>query len=77
VKRDVESGSGAALLPKPTIIDESITGRLHSLEIEGTSWVRPLGIIHRKGRELSLAAIKLIDALQKSHIETVSCPVSA
>ena len=77
VKRDVESGSGAALLPKPTIIDESISGRLHSIEIEGTSWVRPLGIIHRKGRELSLAAIKLIDALQKSHIETVSCPVSA
>ncbi len=77
VKRDVESGSGAALLPKPTIIDESIAGRLHCLEIEGTSWVRPLGIIHRKGRELSLAAIKLIEALQKSHIETISCPVSA
>ncbi len=77
VKRDVESGSGAALLPKPTIIDESIAGRLHSIEIEGTTWARPMGIIHRKGRELSLAAVKLIEALQKSHIESVSCPVSA
>ncbi|MBL4885384.1 MAG: LysR family transcriptional regulator [Planctomycetaceae bacterium] len=76
VKRDVESGSGAALLPEPTIVDESSAGRLHCITIEGASWVRPLGIIHRKSRELSVAAMKLMEALQKDHAQTSPCPAS-
>ncbi|WP_237228509.1 LysR family transcriptional regulator [Rubinisphaera sp. JC750] len=65
VKLDVESGSGVALLPHPTVVDECAAGRLKALEIAGVSWVRPLGIIHRKGRELSKPAQKFIEALQK------------
>lgn len=76
IKRDVETGSGAALLPEPTIADELIAGRLHSLTIEGTSWVRPLGIIHRKSRELPLAAVKLMETLQKGYQQTSTCPAS-
>ncbi len=82
VKRDVESGSGAALLPEPTVLDECATGRLKALEIAGVHWVRPLGIIHRKGKELSKAAQKLIESLQSSHhadkaarLEAVPAPI--
>jgi len=64
VKRDVESGAGIALLPEPTIIDECNRGRLKSIEVTGVSWVRPMGIIHRRGREISLASRKLIEILQ-------------
>ncbi|MCA8987011.1 MAG: LysR family transcriptional regulator [Planctomycetaceae bacterium] len=63
VKRDVESGTLAALLPEPTVRDECERGRLRSLELVGTNWSRPLGIIHRKGRELSAATRKLMDVL--------------
>lgn len=66
VKRDVESGSGVALLPHPTVVDECLTGRLNALEIVGVHWARPLGIIHRKGRELSRPALKFLEALKNN-----------
>ena len=64
VKRDVESGSGVALLPEPTLRDECQRGRMKAIEVEGTSWVRPMGMIHRKSRELSLATRKFIEVLK-------------
>ncbi len=63
VKRDVESGTGIALLPEPTVRDECLRGRMKALQVEDASWVRPLGMIHRKGRELSLATRKFVDVL--------------
>lgn len=70
VKRDVESGSGIALLPLPTVMDECSTGRLNALEINGVHWVRPLGVIHRKGRELSKPAYKFLEALKQNLYST-------
>lgn len=79
VKRDVESGSGVALLPHPTVVDECLTGRLNALEIVGVHWTRPLGIIHRKGRELTRPALKFLEALKNypcimtdPHVEEVA-----
>ncbi|MCG6155418.1 LysR family transcriptional regulator [Rubinisphaera margarita] len=75
VKRDVESGTGVALLPEPTVRDECLRGRMKALQVEGTSWVRPLGMIHRKGRELSLATRKFVDVLlSESCTELSSSP---
>ena len=75
VKRDVESGSGVALLPEPTVMDECASGRLKALEISGVQWFRPLGIIHRKGRDLPVSAQKLIEALKNNHYGEPAVPL--
>ncbi len=52
VKRAVEAGSGVALLPQPTLDHELQLGTLAAVQLAGSRFTRPLGIIHRKGRKL-------------------------
>jgi DNA-binding transcriptional LysR family regulator len=51
-KRAVEAGSGIAILPLPTLDHELQLGTLSVVPMAGSSFTRPLGIIHRKGRKL-------------------------
>lgn len=65
MKRAVEVGFGLAILPSPSIMDERRTGRLAVVELAEKDWSRPVGVIYRSDRELSLAAKKFIQILQK------------
>jgi DNA-binding transcriptional LysR family regulator len=64
IKRAVEIGSGVALLPAPTVLREVETGSLRLVRLEGVSWSRPLGIVHRRNRTLTTPARKLVDLLR-------------
>ncbi len=51
IKRAVEVGQGIAILPEPTLARETALGTLVVLEMEGETLLRPLGIIHRRGKK--------------------------
>jgi DNA-binding transcriptional LysR family regulator len=64
IKRAVEIDSGVSLLPRPTMDREVAAGTLKAVPLSVKSFVRPLAIIHRRGRKLSLNAERFIELLQ-------------
>jgi DNA-binding transcriptional LysR family regulator len=81
IKRAIEIGAGVSLLPEPTIAREIESGTLVSVAIEGQPLVRPLGIIHRRDRNLSETARRFIELLQSetsraANDDTALAPVS-
>jgi DNA-binding transcriptional LysR family regulator len=63
IKRAVEVGFGIAILPSPSITDEERAGRLCVISLAEKVWIRPVGIIYRSDRTLSLAAKKFVAIL--------------
>jgi len=64
IKRAVEVGFGVAILPLPAVADEEKAGRLAVIKLAEKDWVRPVGVIHRSDRNLSLAAKKFVQLLE-------------
>ncbi|HMJ91773.1 MAG TPA: LysR family transcriptional regulator [Candidatus Acidoferrum sp.] len=64
IKRAVEAGSGVALLPKPTLQHELQLGTLAAVPLANSSFSRPIGIIHRKGRKLYANTEAFIEVLK-------------
>ncbi len=69
IKRAIEIDAGVGLLPLPTIRSETQTGTLHAVPISGYPLVRPIGIIHRRGKDLSQSAVRFIDLLREESLE--------
>lgn len=65
IKRAIEIDAGMGLLPEPTVVREVNAGTLVAVPLEGEPLVRPLGIIHRRGKELSATAERFIELLQR------------
>lgn len=65
IKRAVEVGSGIALLPIPTVRRELEIGSLKALHLEDVRWTRPLGIVHRKHKDLTTAARRFLELLHQ------------
>lgn len=63
IKRSVEVGSGVAILPEPTIVNEVASGLLARLDLSGGPFMRELGIVHRRNRMLTAAARAFIGLL--------------
>lgn len=63
VKRAVEINAGVSIVPSATIKQEIKQKLLSAIAIEGVNVVRPLAIIHRKGRVLTPAMKKFISTL--------------
>jgi len=68
VKRAVEIDAGIALVPEATIIPELKQKLLCKLQIKGRKLVRPLAIIHRKGRVLTPALKQFITLLTTKNL---------
>lgn len=64
IKRAVEIDAGVALLPEPTVLREVASGSLALVPLETEELIRPLGIIHRRGKELGSTALRFIEQLQ-------------
>lgn len=64
IKRAVEIDAGVALLPEPTVAREVQAGSLSAVRLPTEELKRPIGIIHRRGRELGKAARRFIELLQ-------------
>ncbi len=65
IKRAVEVGFGLAIVPQPSVSAESQSGRLAVIELAEKFWIRPVGVIYRSDRKLSLAARKFIELLEQ------------
>lgn len=72
VKRAVEAGSGVAILPEPTLEHELRAGTLAAVVFAAQSFVRPLGIVYRRGRRLHPNAEAFVELLQHSVTQPVS-----
>jgi LysR family transcriptional regulator, transcriptional activator of the cysJI operon len=64
IKRAVEVGFGLAILPLPAVIDEQKAGEFVVVKLAEKEWVRPVGVIFRSDRNLSLAAKKFVQLLE-------------
>jgi DNA-binding transcriptional LysR family regulator len=72
VKRAVEVGSGVAILPRPTLEHELQAGTLAAVPFSPQNFVRPLGIVYRRGRQLYPNAEAFIELLQHGGGTTLS-----
>jgi DNA-binding transcriptional LysR family regulator len=69
VKRAVEVGSGVAILPRPTLEHELQAHTLAAIPFSPQNFVRPLGIVYRRGRRLSPNTEAFIELLQNGGSE--------
>lgn len=70
VKRAIEVGEGIGLLPAPTFATETLAGTLVRVNLideagEPEQFVRPLGVLHRRGEDLSAAAEHFMTLLER------------
>lgn len=65
IKRSVEAGLGVSIVPEDTVKNEVRAGTLSVLGFTEGPFTRPVGIIHRKGREISAPARAFVDLLRR------------
>ncbi|MBN2144082.1 MAG: LysR family transcriptional regulator [Candidatus Aureabacteria bacterium] len=65
IKEAVEIASGIAILPEPTLDREVKSRLLCSIPFQTNELVRPLGIIHRKGKKFNQNVFRFITLLQE------------
>jgi DNA-binding transcriptional LysR family regulator len=73
IKRAVEIDAGVALLPEPTVGRELAAGTLSTVRLAGEELVRPLGIIHARGKQLPPTAQRFIELL-RGHAHDIDRP---
>jgi DNA-binding transcriptional LysR family regulator len=65
IKRAIEIDAGVGLLPEPTVRREVAARSLVAVPVLCEELVRPLGIIHRRGKDLSNTASRFIEMLRQ------------
>lgn len=66
VKRAVEIDSGISILPQTAILQEAAAGTIKAVTLINEKFVRPTGIIVRKGKIMTQAGRYLIELLRKN-----------
>lgn len=64
IKRAVEVGFGIAIVPHPAVIAAAAAQQLAIIKLAEKEWERPVGVIYRSDRSLSLAAKKFVQLLE-------------
>jgi DNA-binding transcriptional LysR family regulator len=65
IKRAIEINAGFGLLPAPTVEREVAFGTLVTVNLADVQLVRPLGIVHRRGKELGKSARQFMQLLRE------------
>lgn len=68
IKRAVEIGQGIAVIPLASVQHELEHGTLKVVHLSDETILRPLGIVHKKSRHLSPAAVKFIEVLRREDL---------
>ncbi len=68
IKRAVEIAQGVAIVPLASVQHELEHGTLKVVHLSDETIMRPLGIIHKKNRHLSPAAVKFIEVLRRADL---------
>ena len=63
IKRALEIDAGIGLLPAPTLDREVAAGTLVRIPLEPPGMIRPVGIITKRGRDLSVEATRYVEFL--------------
>ncbi len=66
IKRAVEINSGVSILPQTAILQEAASGTIKAIPFSNENFIRPTGIVVRKGRLLGQAARYFIELLRKN-----------
>ncbi len=66
IKRAVEVGFGLAIVPHPSVMDEERNNQLAVVELAEKDWIRPVGVVYRTDRTLSVAAKKFVQLLESN-----------
>ncbi len=66
IKRSVEVGFGLAIVPHPSVMDEEKNNQLIVIELAEKDWIRPVGVVYRTDRTLSIAAKKFVQLLEQT-----------
>jgi DNA-binding transcriptional LysR family regulator len=64
IKRAVEVGFGAAIVPRASVVDEQRAGQLAAVPLAEAEWTRSVGVVYRSDRTLGTAARKFIELLR-------------
>jgi DNA-binding transcriptional LysR family regulator len=64
IKRAIEIDAGIGLLPRPTVVREVEAGSLAAVPLATDELIRPLGILHRRGKELGVTVRRFMDMLR-------------
>jgi DNA-binding transcriptional LysR family regulator len=65
IKQAIGINAGVSILPRPTVLNESGMRTLMVAPLGLPELVRPIGIIHRRGRRLTPVVARFIEQLQK------------
>lgn len=74
IKRAAEIGQGIAIVPLASVQHEFEHGTLKVVHLDDQTLLRPLGIVHKKGRHLSPAAVKFIEILRRADLLELQDP---
>jgi len=66
IKQAIGISAGLAILPRPTVLKEIGMRTVVALPLPLPGLVRPIGIIHRRGKRLTPAVARFIEQLQKA-----------
>ena len=72
MKQGVEINAGVSILPEPTVRREADGKRMVAVPLAIPELVRPLGIIHRRHKPLTIAAQRFIHLLKQSESKTAT-----
>ena len=71
IKQAIGIKAGVGILPRPTVLKEIGIRTLAAAPLAIAGLVRPIGIIHRRGRRLTPAVAAFIDLLKKADTDGV------
>ena len=66
IKQAIAVGAGVSILPQPTILKEVGYRTLAAVPLDMPEMVRPLGIIHRRGKLLTPTITRFLELLRKA-----------
>ncbi|HEV8308983.1 MAG TPA: LysR family transcriptional regulator, partial [Methylomirabilota bacterium] len=66
IKQAIGIAAGVSILPRPTVLKEIGIRTLVGVSLPFPGLVRPIGIIHRRGRRLTPAVVRFVELLQKA-----------
>jgi DNA-binding transcriptional LysR family regulator len=66
IKQAIAIGAGVSILPRPTILKEVGNRTLAAVPLAMTELVRPLGIIHRRGKFFTPTIARFLELLRQS-----------
>lgn len=70
VKQAVQVGAGVSFLPEETVKQAAIAGALSISKLDPADLRRPVGVIFRRAKPLSTAAVKFIESLTGATFES-------